>query len=61
MHAKLSRRSTCSGCPLWKANYLLTYDNEILKNSICIEKLAAKKGYKLKVKNPIDYIQKNGE
>jgi len=44
-----------------KANYLLTCDNEILKNSICIEKLAAKKGYKLKVKNPIDYIQKNGE
>jgi hypothetical protein len=36
------------------------YD-EILENTNCIETLAAKKGYKLKVRNPIDYIQQNGE
>lgn len=46
---------------LGKASFLLTCDDEILENSNCIETLAAKKGYKLKVRNPIDYLQENGE
>ena len=40
-----------------KANFLLTCDDEILKNTNCIETIAAKKGYKLRVRNPINYIQ----
>ena len=44
-----------------KVNFLLTCDDEILENTDCIEMLAAKKGYKLKVRNPIDYLQENGE
>ena len=44
-----------------KANFLLTCDDEILQNTNCIEALAAKKGYKLKVRNPLDYMQENGE
>ena len=44
-----------------KANFLLTCDDEILENTNCIETLATKKGYKLKVRNPIDYLQENGE
>jgi len=46
---------------LGKASFLLTCDDEILENTNCIETLAAKKGYKLKVRNPIDYLQENGE
>ena len=46
---------------LGKASFLLTCDDEILENANCIETLAAKKGYKLKVRNPIDYLQENGE
>jgi GTP cyclohydrolase III len=42
------------------ANFLLTCDNEILENTNCIETLAEKKGYKLKVRNPINYIKENG-
>jgi hypothetical protein len=43
------------------ADFLLTCDDAILENINCIETLAAKKGYKLKVRNPIDYLQENGE
>jgi predicted nucleic acid-binding protein len=39
-----------------KANFLLTCDDEILDNATCIETIAANKGYKLKVRNPINYI-----
>jgi predicted nucleic acid-binding protein len=46
---------------LGKASFLLTCDDEILESANCIETLAAKKGYKLKVRNPIDYLQENGE
>jgi predicted nucleic acid-binding protein len=44
-----------------RANFLLTCDDEILENTNCIETLAAKKGHKLKVRNPVHYIQDNGE
>ncbi len=44
-----------------KASFLLTCDDEILENTNCIETLAAKKGYKLKVRNSLDYMQENGE
>jgi predicted nucleic acid-binding protein len=40
-----------------KAEFLLTCDDEILDNAVCIETLAAEKGYKLKVRNPINYLQ----
>ena len=44
-----------------KANFLLTCDDEILEKSNCIETIATNKGYKLKVRNPINYLQENGE
>jgi hypothetical protein len=44
-----------------KANFLPTCDDEILENTKCVEALTTKKGYKLKVRNPIDYVQENGE
>jgi predicted nucleic acid-binding protein len=40
-----------------KADFLLTCDDEILDNAIYIETLAAEKGYRLKVRNPIEYLQ----
>jgi predicted nucleic acid-binding protein len=46
---------------LGKASFLLTCDDEILENTNCIETFAAKKGYRLKVRNPIDYLKENGE
>ena len=44
---------------LGKADFLLTCDEEILDNAVCIEILAAEKGYRLKVRNPIDYLQES--
>jgi len=44
---------------LGKADFLLTCDNEILSNAVCIETLAAEKGYRLKVRNPINYLQES--
>lgn len=46
---------------LGEADFLLTCDDEILDNAICIEKLAVNRGYKLKVRNPLDYIKKDRE
>lgn len=40
-----------------KADFLLTCDDEILDNTVCIETLAAEKEYRIKVRNPIDYLQ----
>ena len=40
-----------------EADFLLTCDDEILDKAVCIEKLAAEKGYRLKVRNPINYLQ----
>jgi predicted nucleic acid-binding protein len=42
---------------LSEACFLLTCDDEILDKAVCIEKLAAEKGYRLKVRNPINYLQ----
>jgi predicted nucleic acid-binding protein len=39
------------------ADFLLTCDDEILHKRACIKKLAAEKGYRLKVRNPINYIR----
>ena len=40
-----------------KAMFLLTCDDEILNRKACIERLAAEKGYRLKVRNPIEYLR----
>ena len=45
--------AACQG----KANFLLTCDDEILDDNDCVETLVAKKGYRLKVRNPINYLQ----
>jgi len=46
-----------AGACLGRADFLLTCDDEILENAVCIETLAAEKGYRLKVRNPINYLQ----
>ncbi|MBS7614750.1 PIN domain-containing protein [Candidatus Bathyarchaeota archaeon] len=46
--------SACIG----KVDWFLTCDDEILQNYRCIEELAAEKGYKLKVRNPVNYLKK---
>lgn len=42
---------------LSKASFFITCDDEIVNRRICIEKLAAEEGYRLKVRNPINYLQ----
>jgi len=42
---------------LGETDFLLTCDDEILDKAVCLEKLAAEKGYRLKVRNPINYLQ----
>ena len=49
--------SACVG----KANFLLTCDDEVLGEHDFVETLVAKKGYRLKVRNPINYLQETGE
>lgn len=49
--------SACIG----KADWFLTCDDEVLQNGRCIEELAAKEGYRLKVRNPINYLGKGTE
>jgi len=44
-----------------KSDFLLTCDDKITENTACIEKLATSKGYKLKVRNPINYIKQKNE
>lgn len=44
---------------LGESVFLLTCDDEILDERDCVERFVAKKGYKLKVRNPIIYLQKN--
>lgn len=46
---------------LGKADFLLTCDEEITDTVVCVEKLAAREGYKLKVRNPINYVKENVE
>lgn len=40
-----------------KADFMLTCDDEITKRAKCAEKNAAQEGYKLKVRNPINYLK----
>jgi len=46
-----------SAACLGKSDWFLTCDDEILQNGRCIEEIAAKEGYKLKVRNPINYLE----
>lgn len=46
-----------SAACLGKAVFLITCDDEVLNRTICIEELAAEKGYRLKVRNPVNYLQ----
>jgi len=45
--------SACIG----KVDWFLTCDDEILRNDRCIEEIAAEKGYRLKVRNPVNYLE----
>lgn len=47
---------TSAAC-LGEASFLITCDDEIVNKKVCIEKLAAEREYRLKVRNPIDYIR----
>lgn len=47
---------TAAAC-VAKADYLLTCDDEITNASSCIEESASIRGYKLKVRNPIKYLE----
>jgi len=42
---------------LGEVSFLLTCDHEILNRDICIERLTAEKGYRLKVRNPTNYLR----
>lgn len=46
-----------SAACLGDADFLLTCDDEILHREVCVEKLAAEKGYRLKVRNPVSYLK----
>jgi len=46
-----------SAACLGRVDWFLTCDDEILQKCRCIEELAAKEGYKLKVRNPINYLR----
>jgi hypothetical protein len=37
--------------------FFLTCDDEVISHAFCIEALASEKGYKLKVRNPINYLK----
>lgn len=45
-----------SAACMGNADFLLTCDDEILHRTVCIEKVATKKGYRLKVRNPVNYL-----
>jgi predicted nucleic acid-binding protein len=38
-------------------DFLLTCDDEILHEKVCIERVSAGKGYGLKVRNPVNYLK----
>jgi len=46
-----------SAACLGEASFFLTCDDEVLDSKVCIERLAAEKRYRLKVRNPINYLQ----
>ena len=39
------------------AHFLLTCDDEILARKACIERLATENGYRLKVRDPVNYLK----
>lgn len=47
-----------SAACLGEARFLITCDDEIVNKRTCIEKLAAEKKYRLKVRNPVNYVRK---
>jgi predicted nucleic acid-binding protein len=49
-----------SAC-LGGAQYLLTCDDQVIDRTFCIEKLAKKEGYNIKVRNPVMYLQESEE
>jgi predicted nucleic acid-binding protein len=42
------------------AEYLLTCDDQVTDRALCIEKLAKTRGYNIKVRNPISYLEESG-
>jgi len=42
---------------LERVDWFLTCDDEILQNGRCVEEFATKEGYRLKVRNPINYLE----
>ena len=46
-----------SAACLGMATFFITCDDEVLDRKTCIEKLAAEKRYRLKVRNPIKYLR----
>ena len=45
--------SACVG----SAKYFLTCDDQVTDQALCIEKLAKTRGYNIKVRNPISYLE----
>src|SRR5208283_3934809 len=50
-----------SAACLGRADYLLTCDDEIIEKASYIEMIVSKKRYRLKVRNPVMYLKKQGE
>lgn len=48
-------------CACNSTQFFLTCDDYILEKTKCIEESIKKKGYVLKVKNPIDFIEEKHE
>jgi hypothetical protein len=46
-----------SAACLGNADFFLSCDDAILHAKVCLENLAAKKGYRLKVGNPVNYVK----
>jgi len=46
-----------SAACLGEACFLITCDDEILNRVVCIERLAAERRYRLKVRNPASHLQ----
>jgi len=40
-----------------EVSFFITCDDEVVNKKTCIEKLAAEREYKLKVRNPINYLR----
>lgn len=49
-----------SAACLGEADFLITCDDDVLNRANCIERLTTEKGYKLKVRNPVNYLKERG-